>query len=168
MDHLQPDYGLKKHDLEWRASRLKQAIEEHGGLKTLEHEDSPDIQYHENVSYLDDMDIAVAFFSIGNEMIKTLEKELFKQTFIQSEFRDGTITGYVGKKRRDALNRFDILDDDLQNNMKKCRDFRNALIHEPGKTQRETNIRELKHYVDLTIETVDELESEVQNRVSES
>lgn len=159
-------YGFLKHDFEWRAERLKETIEEQGGLHTLQLADGGEIEYEDSISYMDETDTEVAFFSIAKELITHLEEILFEQIFIEEEYRDGTILNYIGDNRRDVFHRFDILSDELKADIQLTVDFRNDLVHRLGSTQRNTTISELSDAVNAALGAVDGLENEIRERSS--
>lgn len=166
MDDLQPEFGLLKSDLQWRGKALREAIEEHDGPKSFKLDDDTEIQYHDTIAYMGEMDMTIAFFSIAIEIMNVLEKKLFELEFVVPEYRDGTIPRYVGKSRWDVFNRFEILDECLRRKVRDTRAFRNKLIHDLGDTQRTVLIHELENKIDVAIEVVEELESQVMSRTS--
>lgn len=159
---LDRSIAILRHDLDYRKSKLLEAIDESDDpIEILLPEGGPELIGNTLID-LEEHDTAIGYFVVASELLKVMEDQLFEIVFIKEDYRDGTILNYLGTKSKyDTFNRFDIIERDLNEKIKRTHDFRSELVHSPHESLREIGIGELEDRIEDSYDAVTDLQRQL-------
>ena len=160
------DIAEMKSQIDQRAKTLRPAIEEAKTFEDLFGEISDEDS--DKLEYFDEVDTAVAFFTVASELIDTYTEELFVQRIIDDEaLEDDDVKGSVvvdqlsRKGKYDVLRHFEILEEGTNNDIEDVVHFRDSLVHDPEKVFSEKDLNVLSSRFETALDLIDDLDQRI-------
>jgi len=160
------DIAEMKSQIDQRAKTLRPAIKEAKTFEDLFGEISDEDS--DKLEYFDEVDTAVAFFTVASELIDTYTEELFVQRIIDDEFlADDGVKGSVvvdqlsRKGKYNILRHFEILEEGTNNQIKDVVHFRDSLVHDPEKVFSEKDLNVLSSRFETALGLIDDLDQRI-------
>lgn len=160
------DVEEMKSQIEYRADELRPAIGEAQSFEEifgeLAEEGSGKLDYFEKV------DTAVVFFTIASELLDQYAEELFVQRILDDDLiEDEDVNEQIivhslsDKKIYEILRHLDIIEKKRKKEIKRVKDFRNRLVHNPEGVFLEADIDTLSSRFETANSLIEDLDQRI-------